>query len=396
MISTPSTSELGRVQYLEDVCRLLWPGGDPDATRELIVLPRRSRPRMLVPSERRAAATALRSYGEPGSRAARWGSRGLALLARSGGSRVLFRDRVRVEAAADGGIERYLAERLGREVRIGLYLSAPRANRKPVLQLLSPAGELLGIAKIGAGDVAGRLVEAEHRALETVATHRPAGVLVPQVLAFGCWREMPVLLLGALPVQERRVALAPGALNRAMAEVASVGRLDWHDLAASPYADALTRRLGGVPDGDDRQLLEELIDRLLERYGARPLSFGSWHGDWTPWNMASTRRGLLVWDWERFGHGVPLGFDALHHRLQSAIVPGGEPPGDAALRLWRDAGSTLRPFTGGADEARATALLYMIELAGRMLADGQAAAGARLGAVGSWLLPAIEQGLERR
>jgi hypothetical protein len=387
------THELGRVEYLEDVCRLLWPGGERAATRELIVLPRRSRPRMLVPSECRPAATALRHYGEPSSWTARWGSRGLALVARSGGSRVLFRDRLRVGAAASGGIESYLADRLGREVRIGLYLSAPRANRKPVLQVLSPAGELLGIAKIGAGDVAARLVEAEHRALQTVALHRPARVVAPTVVSFDRWQQLPVLLLGALPVNERRVALAPDRLRLAMADIAAIGPSGSQTLAGSGYVRALRETVSRAPRSDDRELLEHLLGALLERSGDRSLRFGSWHGDWTPWNMASTRSGLLLWDWERFAEGVPVGFDALHHRLQSAIAPGGDPPGQAALRLWDGAALALRRFVAGAEEARVTALLYMMELAARHLADGQAAAGARLGAVGAWLLPAIEQGV---
>ena len=32
--------------------------------------------------------------------------------------------------------------------------------------------------------------------------------------------------------------------------------------------------------------------------------------------MASLADALLVWDWERFARGVPLGFDALHYALQ--------------------------------------------------------------------------------
>lgn len=395
MIPTRDTAEIGRSRYLDEVCGLLWPGGDSAVTRELIVLPRRSRPRLLVPSERRPAATALRSYGEPGSRAARWGSRGLALLTRYGGSRMLLRDRVVVEAAPGGGIEAYLAEQLGREVRIGLYLSAPRANRKPVLQLLSPGGELLGVAKLGAGAVPARLVVGEHRALQTVAAHRPEGVVAPEVFSFGHWHGMPVLLLGPLPVSERRVGLTPGQLNRAIARVAEIGGIDRGPLAAGGYSEQLARKLGQLPAGDERALLERSLADLLERYAAASLRLGSWHGDWTPWNMASTRHGLLLWDWERFAGGVPVGFDALHHRLQSAMVPGRDVPGEAARQLWRDAGVTLGPFVSGIDEARATALLYLIELAARQLGDGQAAAGARLGAVGEWLLPAIAEGVQR-
>ena len=43
------------------------------------MLPTAARPRLLVPSERRAGAAAVRRYGEPGSLTAWVGSRALAL-----------------------------------------------------------------------------------------------------------------------------------------------------------------------------------------------------------------------------------------------------------------------------------------------------------------------------
>ena len=196
-------------------------------------------------------------------------------------------------------------------------------------------------------------------------------------------------------MNERRLGLAPGRLNEAMAEVAAVGRPEMREVVASGYTSELARTIARAPHGPDRAQLEGLLDGLLERSRGGSLTFGSWHGDWTPWNMACTRSGLLLWDWERFAQGVPVGFDVLHHRLQSAIVPGGDPPGEAASRLWRDAPVTLRTFAAGVEQARLTALLYLMELAARQLADGQAQAGARLGAVGTWLLPAIAEAVER-
>jgi hypothetical protein len=39
--------------------------------------------------------------------------------------------------------------------------------------------------------------------------------------------------------------------------------------------------------------------------------------------------------------------------------------------------------------AEITALLYLVDLAARYLADRQAEAGARLGVLGTWLLPVL-------
>ena len=109
--------------------------------------------------------------------------------------------------------------------------------------------------------------------------------------------------------------------------------------------------------------------------------------------MASTRPGLLVWDWERFTRPVPLGFDPLHYGLQSAVVRQRQPPPAAAAACVTTAPATLAPFGVPADEARLTALLYLAELSVRYLADRQAETGNRLGRPGSWLIPAIDEAM---
>lgn len=120
-----------------------------------------------------------------------------------------------------------------------------------------------------------------------------------------------------------------------------------------------------------------------------PLAFGAWHGDWTPWNMASTGQGLLVWDWERFTRDVPVGFDALHYWLQTEVVPARGEPRAAAAGCIDRAPELLAPFGTGQAEARLTAILYLADLATRYLTDRQDKAGAKLGQAGAWLIPAI-------
>jgi hypothetical protein len=110
--------------------------------------------------------------------------------------------------------------------------------------------------------------------------------------------------------------------------------------------------------------------------------------------MAATDAGLLVWDWERFTAGVPVGFDALHHELQARIAAGPSAAGDraaaAVTATLARADTLLAPF-GVTDDAaaRVTGLLYLIDLAARYLDDRQAEAGARLGVLGTWLLPVL-------
>ena len=106
--------------------------------------------------------------------------------------------------------------------------------------------------------------------------------------------------------------------------------------------------------------------------------------------MASTADGLLVWDWERFTPAVPVGFDALHYRLQPAVVRRQQPPPRSG-RLRAGRPSSLAALSVPAVEARAVVILYLAELSARYLADRQAEAGAELGRPGTWLIPAIKE-----
>jgi hypothetical protein len=61
--------------------------------------------------------------------------------------------------------------------------------------------------------------------------------------------------------------------------------------------------------------------------------------------------------------------------------------------LLDEAADRLRPLAVAPRPAVVTCLLYGADLAARYLADRQLEAGARLGDVGTWLLPALLGGL---
>jgi hypothetical protein len=396
---------------LSDVCDVLWP---PPATtslartpaaaagmREFIVLPLARRPRLLVPAGRRASAAAVRRYGEPGSFVTWAGARilALALAAGAGTAGLGGRLRVRVPSGTDT-IDAYLSDVLGRDVLISTHLGASRANRKPVLQLLSPRGEAMGFAKISINPLTRDLIRAERDALDTLSGQPFQGLTVPRVLHHGQWQERDVLVLSPLPVWRRRRPLRDGQLAAAMAEVAAVGGGRRGPISGSAYLTGLRQRLAGSAAGADHAgadhaALDAVLNVLTSARGETEVSFGAWHGDWTGWNMACTAESLLVWDWERFAMGVPIGFDALHYRLQNAVVRRRLPPPVAAAECVSGAAATLGPLGVPASEATLTAVLYLADLSTRYLADRQAEAGARLGQPGTWLIPAIEEAVTR-
>ncbi len=377
--------------------RRSWRGGTAAALAaaaplhsEFIVLPRPGRPRLLVPPAARPAAAAVRRYGEPGSRTTRLATRALSLALASGLGQIALRGRVLVHAPAGADtIESYLREVLGRDLRVSMHLGAPRANRKPVLQLLTAQGAPAGFAKIGISPLTRELVRAEHDALARLGHARLAGLTIPGVLHHGQWRGLDVLVLSALPVWLRRRQIRWPRLAAAMSEVAGVDGLRRAPLAAASYWRRLRGRLAAAGAGADRGALAGALDAVAARAGGSLLAFGAWHGDWTPWNMANTRQGLLVWDWERFTRDVPVGFDALHYWLQTEVGPARGEPAAAAAGCIDRAPELLAPFGADPAQARLTAILYLADLATRYLTDRQDKAGARLGRAGSWLIPAI-------
>ncbi|MEV8505326.1 hypothetical protein AB0368_10920 [Actinoplanes sp. NPDC051475] len=389
-----------RTQYLAEVLALLYPEpcstgdrrGEPIA--EYLVVPDARRPRLLVPTtSRRVSVAAVRRYAEPQSRSARLKRDAVVAAVRTGASSVLLRDRIRVTGPASESIDGHLREALGRELAVSIHIGPARANRKPVLQLISPDGETFGFGKLGTGPLTQRLVKAETAALAALSKVGLTKLTVPTVLHAGQWRGLQVLIQSALPVWLPRAPLTPRRLTAAMIDIAGCCGYTSGTLDGSAYWAELRGRLAAVADRPEGVALAAAAELLATHAGSTTMEYGAWHGDWAPWNMANLADALLVWDWERFTKGVPVGFDAIHYELQRRIQSSDDAAGAVEATV-RRAGELLQPF-GVAPEARElTALLYLVDLAARYLTDRQAEAGARLGVLGTWLLPVLIRRVE--
>jgi hypothetical protein len=399
--------------YLREMCELLWPppavitvdGVHPAAGEsrswatkpahmegsEFVLVPGGRRPPLLVPAAPKVAAAAVRHHKRPNSRGARIGAKALALGLSWGLGGPVLRRRLHVEAPRGADtIEAYLQDAVSPGLSVSMYLGPPRANRKPVLELLTATGRTAGFAKIGINPLTRNLIRVEHASLVKLGRIRLGEITVPEVLHYGEWHGLDVLVLGALPVWDKNNRIPPKRLGAAMNEVATIEGLRQLSLMDALYLRQLRDHLANAEDGLPRTALLRALVALEERAGGEMLTYGAWHGDWTPWNMASTDRGVMVWDWERFACGVPLGFDALHYWLQSEVSLEGRDPLAAAAECPGRAAELLAQFRISANHARLTAILYLAELATRYLVDRQAKAGARRGAVEAWLIPAVE------
>lgn len=413
-----------RAQYLSEVLGVLYPDSTvtagtpmasdgrqpPNVIAEYLIVPDARRPRLLVPAgNRRLAAAAVRRYAEPTSRTARLKRNAVVVALRTGASNMLLRDKVRVTGPEAGdqpvdSIDTYLTKVLGADLAISVHIGPARANRKPVLQLLNAGGETVGFGKLGTGPLTRSLVRAETTALIALGQVIPQHIGVPRVLHAGQWRGHEVLIQSALPVWEPRTPVVASRLVTAMREIAGclgvhsgslAGDMYWKSLRSrldlltrEPSHTAVSARHDGTSATAEARTLAQAADALVARAGHIELRYGSWHGDWAPWNMACTTSSLLVWDWERFAPGVPIGFDAVHYDLQRRLDRGA-PPGPAVDSTTARSARLLAPFGVDEEAAKITGLIYLVDLATRYLEDRQAEAGARLGVLGNWLLPVL-------
>jgi hypothetical protein len=321
------------------------PAGVP-ATQRWGVLPDLRRPRVLVPlASGRAAAEAVRQYSDGMTQRARLAKAAVGLGLRSGAVGWWLARRGRVVAAAGPGSGTLLGDHvpaaLGRDdLAAAIVLGPVRPNRKPVVQLIGRDGDPVGYMKVGWNDLTRRLVRAEADTLRRLAGGAPRTFTAPDLLHQGRWRGLDITIGSALPHRlwrrGRRYALPPVAVSR---EIAGLGGIEEAPLGDSGWWKALPGRLapvGQAPAGRPAagalgaaEVLDATLERLAGLASTR-LAFGTWHGDWGPWNLRSVPGRLLVWDWERSDDGVPLGFDLLHFGYQTALQGLGRPPAAAA------------------------------------------------------------------
>ena len=204
------------------------------------------------------------------------------------------------------------------DLSTALILGRERPNRKPVLKLLAPNGEPVAFAKVGWNDVSRDLVRHEAGVLTEMDTdaRRPSSFRVPSVIAYDPGERVDLLLVTPVPQATGLRGGPPSDVPmRATHEVAVGNGVTWDELAESAYWSSLHRRVTDAtadPGNAVGPAQAQLFERLAEAYGSREIPFGSWHGDWTPWNMARVDDTLYVWDWERAEGPVPVGLDLMH------------------------------------------------------------------------------------
>ncbi|HLF41666.1 MAG TPA: hypothetical protein VI854_09375 [Acidimicrobiia bacterium] len=383
----PGGSGVAPTSGLDWACGLLWGGHDAVRSRRsgpvppgfraaesYLVLPRASNPRLLVPlASSRAAAAALARNHDATSRKSRMVKAALGAGLRLGITQRMLPDRVDVAVAeglagadlGDALLTEHLRRIFGRDdLAMAVILGVPRLNRKPVLQVLSSAGDVLGYVKAAWNDLTRALVRNEARVLAHLASERRNSFVAPGLIHHGPWGALDLLAASPLPnavkPQESQVFDPPLPV---ITEVAQLGGVSRSPLAASSYWSGVRERLAarGTEASPGPDPLAPIVDHVEARYGDVGLRFGTWHGDFTPWNMARLDEGIFVWDWERSAP-APVGLDLLHFLFQSVCRFDGRNPRQA-VEICRERTAELLPLLDvppGSEDALWT--VYRMEL----------------------------------
>lgn len=344
----------------------------------VVALPNVKNPRSLVVAyDRRAAARLIRRQFSAGGLVRNLRAEAVAILISTGlAKRIPTFALVAPTPRSDLGYHEWLLKKLAPGTRVGaVLLGPPRANRKPVVLLTNDRGCLVAVAKFGVNEVTRPLVRHEAFALKQVSGALRGTVHVPRLLASDSVGSCDVVLMAPLPAVAPGRPLTRSALIGLVGSVAAIDRRPGaclHDVASHPRLALLRPRVEGILG----------LSRRAE--------IGSFHGDLHPGNLAVAEDGRLVlWDWERWGYGAPVGFDLLHHDLQSWVTREGMAPREAAFALIAQAPMILEPLGVPSSLAMAVACDYLIRIAARYAADEQDRAGSALGAIEQWLFPAV-------
>ena len=386
-----------------------------------VLVPSASRPQMLVsPGERVAAWSALHRHSDAAPLKVRVAKELMAWACRAGLAGVIFsppvaESSVGLRTGPCGWLD-LLAEIFGRrDLAMAISVGQIRPQIKPILHVSATSGQVLGHVKIGWNDVTRTLIRREAASLAALADgalarrvdadgagggERARSLRVPRVLHHGTWHGREVLAvsdIGGTPWCRRRRTGLPASATWQVGRALGVER---RILGTSPFWRELSERAERLVShealaGPMAAALARLRDRVESWHTSAELDLGLMHGDWAPWNMASTGSSLAVWDWERSRVRGPIGFDGVFFRFQVNLWIRRLPPEQALARTVRRLPETMAA-SGAAPEAGPAVLrLVVLEVALRQL-EGVAAGAPVPGRVYRALSGLLEQAGDER
>jgi thymidylate kinase len=206
------------------------------------------------------------------------------------------------------------------DLTYAISLGTPGPHRKPVVQIMTSDGKVVGYAKVGRDDATNRLVQNEVQTLQVLAAAHLHVLTVPHVLHSGWWRDH---FLGVLSAPEgvsdrSRQTLTP--LHLAALKELRATQMAWMPLQESAFWITLCWRVCQMHHTYYRYVLEQGIAKAEAWVGKTSLPFHFCHGDFTPWNMKQNGKKLFIFDWEYASEAGPPAWDLFHFQFKTMLL----------------------------------------------------------------------------
>ena len=221
-------------------------------------------------------------------------------------------------------LEDHLAEIFGqRDFFLAVSLGTPGPHRKPVVQVLSGEGEVLGYVKVGWNEATRRLVKNEALTLQRLQENS-LPFFVPRVLFAGEWQGRFICVQSPPPANVRPAPRAWYALYEEALKGMVALNLKYCRLEESLFWNRLSDRAARIENGYWRHAVERSMGRFLSQWGDEKLPFHLAHGDFAPWNAFLVNDGLYIYDWEYAFEEALAGYDFFHFVVQRAWLVAGK------------------------------------------------------------------------
>lgn len=212
-----------------------------------------------------------------------------------------------------------------KDLLFAVSLGPPGPHRKPVLQVMTPSGQVLGYAKVGWNEATRGLVQNEVRVLQMLQDE-DLPFTVPRVLYSGDNGAHTLCVQGS-PRGGRRPA--PPELTTEYVEVlCALARKGFSRrlLNESRFWKCIIERVQRVENAYWRHALHRALEAIHEDWRDREVPFHFAHGDFAPWNALVVDGRLHLFDWEYAQEETPAGYDLFHFLVQTAWLVEGLKP----------------------------------------------------------------------
>jgi len=232
----------------------------------------------------------------------------------------------------------YLKELLGRqELTFAISLSTPGPHRKPVIQALTHAGEILAYVKVGWNEATNTLVRNETEVLKHLAASSFHSFTAPHLVHSGLWNGRFLCVQASV---EGRIQPAPRDMTPqylgALQELA-LQYTESMPLKDSPFWINLLERIEKIPSKRSPHILRQGVRAVEDWLSNTRLPFHFCHGDFAPWNAKLDNGRLLLFDWEYADLKAPPGWDLFHFIVQTLWLLQKRTPGEIHKAVLKDA-----------------------------------------------------------